>query len=192
MIAQFKKNSYKLSFVSIAILVVMGCMFLTNAEEEKTDPQAQAVQPEVVEESEEQAENTEMIWPLPLEYNKITSAYGWRVHPILEEKRLHTGIDIAAPLDVDIMATKKGTITHADWLGGYGQTIIIQHDNGIETLYAQCNELLVTEGDSVEAGDIIAKVGSSGASTGPHLHLEVRKDGEYVDPIGEYLKVTTE
>ncbi len=191
MIAQFKKNSYKLSFVSIAILVVMGCMFLTNAEEEKTDLQAQG-QPEIVEESKEQAENTEMMWPLPVEHNRITSPYGWRVHPLLEEKRLHTGIDIAAPLDVDIVAAQKGTITHADMLGGYGYTIIIQHDNGIETLYAQCNELLVNEGDTVETGDIIARVGSSGYSTGPHLHFEVRKDGEHVDPIGEYLKVTTE
>lgn len=190
MIAQFKKNSYKLSFVSIAILVAMGCMFLTNAEEEKTEPQAQVAQPDVVEEV--QAENAEMIWPLPLEHNKITSPYGWRIHPVLEEKKLHTGIDIAAPSDVDIMAVQKGTVTQADWLGGYGKTIIIQHDNGIETLYAQCNELLVSEGDTVEAGDLIARVGSSGMATGPHLHFEVRKDGEYVDPIGEYLKVTTE
>lgn len=192
MIAQFKKNSYKLSFVSIAILVVMGCMFLTNAEEEKTEPQAQAAQPEVVEAEEIQAENPDMLWPLPLEYNKITSPYGWRTHPVLKEKMLHPGIDIAAPLDVEVMAAQKGTVIVSEWDDGYGNMVKIQHDNGIVTFYAHCNELKVSEGDTVEAGDIIALVGSTGASTGPHLHFEIQKDGEPIDPIGEYLKVTTE
>lgn len=192
MIALFKKNTYKLSLASIAILVAMGCMFLTNAEEKKIDTQPQAPQLEAIEEIEEQAENNEMMWPLPVEYNRIVSPYGWRSHPLLEEKKLHTGIDIIAPLDVDIIASQKGTITHADVLGGYGETIIIQHDNGIETIYAHCNELLVNEGDIVETGDIIARVGNSGTATGAHLHFEVRKDGEYVDPLGKYLKVTAE
>ena len=123
-----------------------------------------------------------MAWPSP-GYTRITSPYGYRVHPILKTRKLHTGIDIGIPSGKGIVASGDGTVIHSDWLGGYGKAVMIDHGGGIVTLYAHNSSLVVSEGDKVKRGDNIAKAGSTGMSTGPHLHFEVRKNGEYVDPI---------
>ena len=123
-----------------------------------------------------------MAWPAP-GYTRITSPYGYRIHPILKTKKLHTGIDIGIPSGKSVVAAGDGTVIHSDWLGGYGKVIMVHHGGGIVTLYAHNSSLVVKDGDKVKRGDTISKAGSTGMSTGPHLHFEVRKNGEYVDPI---------
>ncbi len=123
-----------------------------------------------------------MTWPAP-NYYSITSPFGYRIHPILRTKKLHTGIDIGIPLGKNIVAAQSGTIIHAGWLGGYGKVVMVDHGGGIVTLYAHNSKLLVKEGDSVKRGQAITQSGSTGMSTGPHLHFEVRENGKYVDPL---------
>lgn len=94
----------------------------------------------------------------------------------------HTGLDIAAPKGTEIKAVAKGTVTFAESSGSYGYLVKIDHGNGVETWYAHTSKMLVTEGQEVKAGDVIALVGSTGNSTGPHLHLEIRINGEHVNP----------
>lgn len=123
-----------------------------------------------------------MAWPVP-GYTRITSYYGYRIHPIFKVKKLHTGIDIGAPTGTSIAAAADGTVIYADWLGGYGKAMMVDHGGGIVTLYAHNSSFVAKEGQKVKRGDTIAKAGSTGNSTGPHLHFEVRKNGAYVDPI---------
>lgn len=123
-----------------------------------------------------------MAWPVP-GHSRISSPYGYRIHPIFKVKKLHTGIDIPAPTGTSITAAAAGTVIYSDWLGGYGKVIMIDHGGGVASLYAHNSALVVSEGQSVKRGDVISKAGSTGNSTGPHLHFEVRKDGAYVDPI---------
>jgi murein DD-endopeptidase MepM/ murein hydrolase activator NlpD len=113
----------------------------------------------------------------------ISSDFGWRTHPILGTQRFHSGIDFAADYGTPIYATHAGTVIYADWYGGYGNTVILDRGDGLTTLYAHAEDLLVREGDTVQAGQAIATVGSTGFSTGPHLHFEVRIGGEPTDPM---------
>lgn len=132
----------------------------------------------------------------PFDFNwlpYVSSYYGYRVHPISGEKNYHKGIDIAVSSGTEIRAGFDGVVTDAGYdAGGYGNYVVIemQKENGdvIEAKYAHCNSLLVTVGQSVSEGDVIATVGSTGNSTGPHLHLEVVKNGEYLNPA--YFAVT--
>ena len=124
-----------------------------------------------------------MVWPCPNNYS-ISSAYGMRKHPILRKIKMHTGIDINAKTGNSIVAANSGTVIISGWQSGYGNTIVIDHGGGITTLDAHASKLLVKKGAEVKAGATIAKVGSTGLSTGPHLHFEVRKDGKTVNPIG--------
>lgn len=113
----------------------------------------------------------------------ITSGFGWRRHPILGYSRFHAGIDFGASYGSTIRAAEAGKVILAGWYGGYGNTVIISHGGGMSTLYGHASQLYVSEGQTVQAGDAIAAVGSTGLSTGPHLHFEVRQDGEPVNPI---------
>lgn len=122
-------------------------------------------------------------WPTP-SYKNITSPYGMRYHPILRVNKLHTGIDIGAPYGVKIVAADGGSVIFAGWLGAYGNAIIIDHGAGLSTLYGHQSSLAVGVGDSVFKGQTIGKVGSTGWSTGAHLHFEVRKNGTPVNPRG--------
>lgn len=111
-----------------------------------------------------------------------SSPFGWRIHPILGYRRFHAGLDFAASYGSTIRAADSGTVIFAGWYGGYGRAVIVSHGKGITTLYAHTSELYVSEGQSVQKGQAIASVGSTGLSTGPHLHFEVRNNGTPVDP----------
>lgn len=112
----------------------------------------------------------------------VTSNFGWRTHPILGTERFHAGIDFGADYGSLIYASAQGRVIYADWYGGYGNAVIIDHGNGMTTLYGHCSELYVKDGDAVVKGQPIAAVGSTGFSTGPHLHFELRANGEPTDP----------
>lgn len=120
-------------------------------------------------------------WPTP-GYSSITSDYGMRYHPILKEYRMHTGIDIGAPSGVSIKAADSGTVIFAGWMGAYGQAVIVDHGGGLSTLYGHMSTIGASSGQAVEKGQSIGKVGSTGWSTGPHLHFEVRNNGTPVNP----------
>lgn len=112
----------------------------------------------------------------------ITSTYGWRIHPKLGYRRLHAGIDFGAASGSPVKAADGGVVTFSGWKGGYGNAVIIDHGQGISTLYGHNSQLLVVVGQRINRGDIIALVGSTGLSTGPHIHFEVRENGISVDP----------
>ncbi len=120
-------------------------------------------------------------WPIAA---RVTSEYGWRIHPIYGTKRLHAGIDLGAGSGTPIAAAAGGTVIQAGWYGGYGNAVIISHGNGISTLYAHQSSIAVSNGQQVGRGETIGYVGSTGNSTGPHLHLEVRVNGSAVNPRG--------
>ena len=112
----------------------------------------------------------------------VTSNFGWRTHPILGTERFHAGIDFGADYGSLVYASAQGRVIYADWYGGYGNAVIIDHGNGMTTLYGHCSELYVKDGDVVAKGQPISAVGSTGFSTGPHLHFELRANGEPTDP----------
>jgi murein DD-endopeptidase MepM/ murein hydrolase activator NlpD len=120
---------------------------------------------------------------MPLEGAQLTSGFGMRSHPVLGGRRQHHGIDLAAPTGTPVYATADGIIGRADWYSSYGLYISINHGASMETRYAHLSRLAVAAGDNVKKGDLIGYVGSTGRSTGPHLHYEVRVDGLAVNPI---------
>ncbi len=124
-------------------------------------------------------------WPTP-GYTRISSPYGYRIHPIYKVRKFHTGIDIDAPSGATIIAANSGRVIMAGWNGGYGNCVIIDHGGGLATLYAHQSKILVQVGDYLKKGDTVGKVGSTGLSTGPHLHFEVRKSGNTSDPLAYY------
>lgn len=120
-------------------------------------------------------------WPAS---GALTSSFGYRIHPIWGTSILHAGIDIGVDEGDPVYAADSGTVVWAGWLGGYGYAVIIDHGNGLSTLYAHNSDLAVGDGQYVSKGSLIAYAGSTGNSTGPHVHFEVRVDGDPVDPMG--------
>ncbi|MCE5254169.1 MAG: peptidoglycan DD-metalloendopeptidase family protein [Actinomycetia bacterium] len=123
------------------------------------------------------------LWPV---VGEVTSGFGYRIHPIFNVRRMHTGIDIDADTGDPIKAASGGTVVSAGWRGGYGKCVVIAHSGGLATLYGHMSEIKVSVGQAVKKGQVIGKVGSTGYSTGPHLHFEVRVNGDCVDPL-KYL-----
>ena len=122
-----------------------------------------------------------MIWPVP-GYTRITSHFGMRVHPITGAYKLHTGTDVSAPIGASFVAAANGIVVKATYNTSYGNMVIIDHGGGVQTLYAHGSEIVVQIGQTVATGDEILKVGSTGYSTGPHAHFEIRINGQTVDP----------
>lgn len=127
----------------------------------------------------------EFTWPCPAS-TYITSSFGNRLHPTLKQWLFHTGVDIGCSSGKDIIAAASGKVILASYYGGYGNCVMLDHGGGIVTLYGHASKLCVSKGDVVTRGQVIAKVGSTGRSTGPHLHFEVRKNGEYVNPMSYF------
>lgn len=125
--------------------------------------------------------------------SRLSSDYGPRKHPILRIRAMHNGIDLAGNLGADIYSTANGIVTKATYSPfGYGNFVLIKHANGYETRYAHLNEINVKEGDNVKKGDLIGFLGTTGLSTGPHLHYEVIKNGNSIDPLFFSYKVKEE
>jgi murein DD-endopeptidase MepM/ murein hydrolase activator NlpD len=138
-----------------------------------------------------QKESTEyvggkLLWPVPSS-GKVVSYFGMRIHPVYKVRKMHYGIDIAASYKRNIVAANDGIVVSAGYINGYGYTVVIDHGGGISTLYAHCSKMHVKAGDMVFKGDLIALIGSTGVSTGPHLHFEVRVNGAKKNPFN-YLE----
>ena len=125
-------------------------------------------------------------WTMPAE-GRLSSAFGKRADPFTQTTQLHRGIDIAAPAGAPIRAAQSGTVVFSGHLGGYGNTIILEHAGGYRTLYGHASRNLVKEGELISAEQVIGEVGSSGRSTGTHLHFELQKSGERLDPREFFL-----
>lgn len=123
----------------------------------------------------------QLAWPVS---GVITSGFGWREHPIFGRQIFHSGIDIGVDEGTPVHAADSGTVVYSGWMDGYGYAVVIDHGNGISTLCAHNSDLAVSEGQSVSKGTVIAYAGSTGNATGPHVHFEVRVNGDPVNPLG--------
>ena len=123
------------------------------------------------------------IWPAE---GKLTSGFGWRRNPFGRTWKFHSGIDIAGKRGTPIYSPARGKVSSVSYNSGYGRMLEIDHGFGIKSVYAHCNSIRVREGDEIKRGDLVATIGNTGRSTGPHLHFELRLDGHPVDPM-DYL-----
>ncbi len=125
-------------------------------------------------------------WPTP-GYTRVTSDYGMRVHPVLRTSRMHTGVDIGAPSGSPAVVGELGEVIYTGWFGGYGWTVVVDHGGDVSSMYPHLSKITVKEGQIVTRGQEVGKVGTSGLSTGPHMHFEVREKGDPVNPW-QYLR----
>ncbi len=153
--------------------------------EEKENQRLEALLRQLAKENESAYVGGKFIWPVDTSIRRISSSYGWRTYYYYGRKvtDFHMGIDIPAAVGTDIYAVQSGKVVVAQSHSSYGNYIVVDHGGGISTLYAHCSKLLVKVGDSVVQGDHIAEMGSTGNSTGSHVHFEVRVDGKHEDPI---------
>ena len=119
----------------------------------------------------------------PVPYSRRTSGFGMRFHPILQTQRAHTGVDYAAPTGTPVMSVADGVVIESSYQGAYGNMVVVQHNARQNTVYAHLSRMQVKRGQTIKQGDIIGAVGSTGLSTGPHLHFEFRVNGRHVDPL---------
>jgi murein DD-endopeptidase MepM/ murein hydrolase activator NlpD len=120
---------------------------------------------------------------MPVAARALTSRVGVRSHPVLGGRRMHSGIDLAAPTGSPVAAPAGGVVSYANWRGGYGLLVTISHGGGLETRFAHLSRIMVSPGQTVSRGQLVGLVGSTGRSTGSHLHYEVRQNGYAVDPL---------
>ncbi|ANQ53306.1 peptidoglycan-binding protein [Thermosipho affectus] len=121
----------------------------------------------------------DFIWPV---FGKISSTYGWRMHPIYHRKSFHTGVDISAPMGTPIFSATNGVVKFAGEYGGYGLAVIVDYGS-YDIVYGHMSKICVYKGQSLRRGELIGRVGSTGVSTGPHLHFEVRRNGRHTNPM---------
>lgn len=119
---------------------------------------------------------------LQLPEGRISSQFGWRTDPLTGANRFHNGVDVAAAYGTDVPSAAAGRVVFAGVQGGYGQTVVLEHDGGVQTRYAHLSHIAVSAGDTIDRGSLVGRVGSSGRSTGAHLHFEVLEGGRPVDP----------
>ncbi|MFT3743027.1 MAG: peptidoglycan DD-metalloendopeptidase family protein [Pyrinomonadaceae bacterium] len=129
----------------------------------------------------------------PLDYHypvngRLTSDMGSRIHPIDRTRKFHAGLDLAVAPNTNVGAAAEGVVSFAGWSGGYGNLLVVKHPDGRETRYGHLNKLLVKEGDAVSAGQVVALSGSTGKSTGPHVHFEIRENGQVLNPLNILTK----
>lgn len=161
---------------------------LLESQEENIRKESQKIEAEIRRQQElyqqqQQQLEGELMWPTR-NTRKISSYFGMRMHPIYGYPRMHTGLDISAAYGTDILSSADGVVTNVIYNeGGYGWYITVYHGDGISTLYAHCSKVIAKVGQEVKKGQVIAIVGSTGASTGPHIHYEVRLNGTPVDPL---------
>lgn len=158
-------------------------LFTTILENERNTPTLGAVEAPTAFSSPVPTRGISVPSRMPLEGAALTSSFGMRTHPVLGGRRQHTGIDLAAPTGTPVYATADGIVSRADEYSSYGLYISLEHGASMQTRYAHLSRLAVAAGDSVKKGDLIGYVGSTGRSTGPHLHYEVRVEGLAVNPI---------
>lgn len=120
---------------------------------------------------------------MPVAARALTSRFGMRGHPILGGRRMHSGIDLAAPAGSPVASPASGVVSFANWSGGYGLLVTVEHGNGVQTRFAHLSRLMVAPGQRVVRGQLLGLVGSTGRSTGAHLHYEMRQNGRAVDPL---------
>lgn len=154
-----------------------------QAKLEELNAEADAISDEIaaMQNPEKVYEGGQFMWPTTATY--ITSPFGFRIHPVTGIYTGHTGVDIGVGMGSPVYAAADGTVIVASWYGGYGYAVVIDHGSGISTLYGHNSSLNVSVGQQVTRGQVIASSGSTGVSTGPHLHFEVRINGQYVDPM---------
>lgn len=153
------------------------------AAEEKLQKELQAYLKELERQQNNKYVGGTFMWPVPLNFTRVSSQYGGRTSPITGKWEVHNGIDIPASYGTNIYASNSGTVTIATSHWSYGNYIMINHGGGYATLYAHCSKLLVSKGDKVQKGDVIAKVGSTGSSTGNHLHFSLYENSAHTDPM---------
>lgn len=158
-------------FWAMALVICFGLILLPAAPQQGIALAAPAVQ-----------SDNGVTFVMPIKLGKISSSYGMRLHPIEKKKMMHKGVDIAAETGTPVYAAAAGVITFATFTEGYGNKIVVAHADGYQTMYGQLDTIMVKAGQKVSAGQEIATVGSSGLSTAPHLHFEIRKDEENLDP----------
>ena len=132
---------------------------------------------------EPEAEAPAYVWPLEHADAAVTDAYGWTVHPLTQKESFHSGVDLEAEAGQNVLAVAAGTVLDCSYSEAYGYHVTLEHENGVQTMYAHLRAFYVESGDTVAQGQVIAAVGATGWATGPHLHLSVFRDGEAVDPL---------
>ncbi len=148
---------------------------------------------DLVKDKEKMLASIPAIQPIALDQlTRFGSAFGYRIHPIYKIRKLHTGVDLTAPRGTPVHAAGDGIVVRADWAGGYGNCVRINHGYGYLTLYGHMKKFIVKPGQKVKRGDIIGYVGSTGLSTSPHLHYEVRINGKPVNPVNFYYNDLTD
>ncbi|SCM79422.1 Peptidase M23 [uncultured Sporomusa sp.] len=183
-----------ISLLGVLILLGMGAVFAHNHQPLRASSGAaaelvpfqpgesgQVLIPGSLEHGGDKVAAKPSIWPVS---GEVTSGFGWRNSPLDSGSELHAGIDIANSMDTPVVATADGTVVRSEWAGGYGNLVQIDHGNGITTIYGHNSRIIASSGQHVKKGQVIAYVGSTGKSTGPHVHYEIRVNGTAVDPIG--------
>jgi len=120
-------------------------------------------------------------WPVD---GRLSSSYGYRNHPVYEKRKFHTGVDLSVPPGTEVKATANGIVSFAGWTENSGIVVVVEHGHGFSTAYAHNKKALVRIGQRIARGDVIARSGSTGVSTGPHVHYEIWKNGHHMDPAG--------